>query len=288
MKKKIIKIAVSVIVLLISCSLMLAVYLNTHNLFVMLENIGIFRDEIELDQVSEPDGSARYSIDDIISMDNVTFDQSLMLINTEYILSDDFVPDIAEYKSTDVYMSKSMLSAYASLSADISEKFGTKLYVSSDFRSAEEQSELYAADPNTATLPGASEHQSGLALDVYVAKYAGDGFIKSPAGRFVNAYCHNYGFIIRYPSYGEDVTKIRFEPWHIRYVGQPHARIIYENQLTLEEYILSLNIGEWYSAEGYMISRQSTAEGLMLPKNFESCVISPDNTGCYIVTVKIK
>lgn len=286
MKKRLIKITFFALVAIISCSLMLVVYLNTHNSFIFFENSGIFRDEIKIEHTDKPQNAVKYTFDDLILLNNVTVDQSLMLINTEYTLSDDFLPDVEEYKNTEVYMNKCMLSAYASLSSDITEKFGTKLYVSSDLRSAEEQKELYLADPNTATVPGASEHQSGLALDVYVAKYAGDSFIKSPVGRFVNAYCHDYGFIIRYPSYGENVTNIRFEPWHIRYVGQPHAKIIYENQLTLEEYILSLSVGEWYAAEGYLISRQGYSDGLILPKDFESCIISPDNTGCFIVTVK--
>jgi D-alanyl-D-alanine carboxypeptidase len=136
-----------------------------------------------------------------------------------------------------------MIDAYAQLSGVVKELTGNKLYVSSDLRTREEQEALYREDPATATIPGASEHQSGLALDVYVAYYAGDAFLKSPSGRFVNTHAHHYGFIIRYPAYGEEITGIRFEPWHIRYVGAPHARVIYNNQLTLEEYILSFEVG---------------------------------------------
>ena len=210
-----------------------------------------------------------------------------MLVNTEYTLEKDFVPDIEEYKDTTVYMSRCMLDAYARLSAAVKERTGKKLYVSSDFRTAEEQEELYLEDPLTATLPGASEHQTGLSLDVYVAYYAGDGFIKSFAGRFVNANSWRYGFIIRYPSYAEDVTGIRYEPWHIRYVGHPHADVIYNNHITLEEYVLSLSVGEWYEIEGYLVCRQALSEQgtFELPNSFEKCVISPDNTGYYIVTV---
>lgn len=288
MKKRLLKAALTALVLLASCSLMLAVHLNTHNFFVFLEDLGAFRDEVSMECINAPSDTVKYSLDELKQMPSVTIDQSLMLINTSNTLSEGFSPDVEEYKSTDVYMNKCMLSSYAALSAAVSEKFSTKLYVSSDFRSSEEQEKLYLDDPNTATLPGASEHQSGLALDVYVANYAGDSFIKSPAGRFVNAYCHDYGFIIRYPSYGEESAKIRFEPWHIRYVGHPHASIIYENRLTFEEYIFSLEEGKWYETEGYLISRQKYAEGLTLPSSFESCIISPDNTGCYIITVKLK
>ena len=206
---------------------MLAVYLNTHRFFLFFEESGWFRDRVEINRAQNSDIYISRTLDELANDPLVTFDQSLMLINTDYPLSESFIPDIAEYKDTDVYMSRCMLDAYASLSAAVSEKHGMKLYVSSDLRTYDEQEKLYEEDPNTATLPGASEHQSGLALDVYVARFAGDGFIKSAAGRFVNSNCHEYGFIIRYPSYGEDMTGIRFEPWHIRYVGQPHASIIY-------------------------------------------------------------
>ena len=209
-----------------------------------------------------------------------------MLINTKHTLKEDFVPDVLEYKDTTVYMSRCMIEAYAAFSAAVNERTGKKLYVSSDLRSAEEQEALYAEDPLTATLPGASEHQTGLALDVYVAYYSGDGFIKSPSGRFVNSHAHEYGFIIRYPSYAEAVTGIRYEPWHIRYVGHPHSDVIYRNHITLEEYIESLEIGEWYEINGFLVSRQRIGENVILPESFESCVISPDNTGCYIITVK--
>ena len=97
-----------------------------------------------------------YKIEELRADERVSFDQSLMLINTEYKLQDGFVPDVLEYKDTTVYMSRRMINAYAALSAAVNDKMGQKLYVSSDFRSEEEQEALYAEDPFTATIPGAS------------------------------------------------------------------------------------------------------------------------------------
>ena len=48
---------------------------------------------------------------------------------------------------------------------------------------------------------------------------------------------HKFGFILRYPKGKEEITKMKFEPWHIRYVGEETAKFIFENNLTLEEYI---------------------------------------------------
>ena len=257
---------------------------NVHHIYVWTQAEGLFLSPIDV-QKTTVENTARYTIDELESDPRVTLDQSMMLVNKQTFLPEGFEPDVVEYKDTGVYMSACMTEAYAALSGAVSEKTGNKLYVSSDFRSAEEQEALYIDDPATATLPGASEHQTGLALDVYVAYYAGDAFIKSESGRFVNSECWRYGFIIRYPSYAEDITGIRYEPWHIRYVGHPHADVIYNNHTTLEEYVTSLELDTWYMIDGYLVSRQSYNGSLELPETLESCVISPDNMGNYVVTV---
>lgn len=95
-----------------------------------------------------------------------------------------------------------------------------------------------------------------------------------------------YGFIIRYPLFKKHITGIRFEPWHIRYVGLPHSEIIYKERLTLEEYIESLEVGRYYRFKNYYISRQQ-GEKLLIPSNLTDVVVSPDNTGFYIITGRI-
>lgn len=287
MKSKLKKILPIAIALALFLALSLVIHLNSHHLFVYFERIGAFLDPVALSDVGEDSNFKNFTLSELEEKENVIFDQSMMLVNTEYMLPDGFLPEISEYKDTDVYMNSCMLEAYACLSAAVTEKFDKKLYVSDDFRTADEQEQLYIDMPDTATKVGASEHQTGLALDVYTAYFAGDSFVKSPVGRFINSECWKYGFIIRYPSYGEDVTGIRFEPWHIRYVGEIHANIIYNNHLTLEEHVLSMEIGKWYETDGYLICRQAATDGeLTLPESFTSCVISTDNTGYYIATVE--
>lgn len=119
--------------------------------------------------------------------------------------------------------------------------------------------------------------------------YGGTAFLKHEVGRWVNSNCSDYGFIIRYPYYGEKETGISYEPWHLRYVGQPHARIISENRITLEEYIVSLRPGVFYSyesgGENWLILRTNGDE-LSIPDEFISAEISKDNTGGYVVTFR--
>ena len=286
--KKLLKRIVIIVAILISLSVIaIVISQNLHNIFVFTEKNGFFKNKVNIETAQDLK-THHLTIEELNNDNRVVFDQSLMLINTKYMLPEGFVADISEYKTTTVYMNNCMLSKYAELSDDISRKFNKKLYVSSDFRTAEQQEELYKQDPLTATLPGASEHQTGLALDVYVAYYSGEGFLKSSVGRYVNSHSWEYGFIMRYPSYGEESTGIRFEPWHIRYVGYPHAKVIYNNHITLEEYIAMLEIGEWYEIDGYYVCRQalSNTNTLEVPNEFDECVISPDNTGCYIITIR--
>lgn len=90
-------------------------------------------------------------------------------------------------------------------------------------------------------LPGHSEHQSGLAIDLGQKQEVID-FIRPEfpytgiCGTFRQK-AAEYGFIERYPKGRETVTGIGYEPWHFRYVGIPHARIMEQKKLTLEEYI---------------------------------------------------
>lgn len=286
-KKKLIIIIAVAVILIAAISVGLLVYFNQHRIFVFCQNHGIGKTRSELENVNpETEG---FAISDMENNPRFTLDQSMMLINTSHTVEEGFEFNIEEYKDTTVYMNTCMLDAYAALSQAVTDNTGKKLYVSSDVRTREEQEALYFQDPTTATLPGASEHESGLCVDVYVAYYAGDAFLESKAGRFVNSHAHEYGFIIRYPSYGEDSTGIRFEPWHIRFVGQPHAEFIYNNNLTLEEYIEMLEIGKFYQTGDYIISRQiPDGESLNIPKNAAEVTVSPDNTGAYIIMAKVK
>ncbi|NLZ45954.1 MAG: M15 family metallopeptidase, partial [Clostridiales bacterium] len=89
-----------------------------------------------------------------------------------------------------------------------------------------------------------------------------------------------------YPEHGTDITGISFEPWHIRYVDLPHSKIIANNKLTLEEYIDTMEIGKFYECDGYIYIRQKMDDEILVPLNCREYVISPDNTGCYIITGK--
>lgn len=88
------------------------------------------------------------------------------------------------------------------------------------------------------TVPGYSEHQVGLSLDIYTASHMtlDAAYGETAAGRWLAENCSDYGFILRYPKGKEYITSIGYEPWHFRYVGREAAKIIMSEGITLEEF----------------------------------------------------
>lgn len=98
--------------------------------------------------------------------------------------------------------------------------------------------EAYRLSSQAVTVPGASEHQIGLALDIICNEYTSltEGFGETEAGKWLAENSYNYGFILRYPKGKEYITGIEYEPWHFRYVGIEAATVITKEGITLEEF----------------------------------------------------
>ena len=91
----------------------------------------------------------------------------------------------------------------------------------------------------TVALPGTSEHQLGLAVDILDISYPylNEYQMYTGAQRWLMEHSWEYGFILRYPEGTSEITGIIYEPWHYRYVGEEHAEEIHALGLTLEEYL---------------------------------------------------
>lgn len=91
-------------------------------------------------------------------------------------------------------------------------------------------------------VPGTSEHQLGLAVDLVSASYQllNHQQEKTAVQQWLMEHCWEYGFILRYPSDKSEITGIGYEPWHYRYVGEETALAMRESGLCLEEYLAAL------------------------------------------------
>ena len=194
-----------------------------------------------------------YNIDDINS-------GYLILVNKTNEIDRDYKPgDLSgiEYYAADRspegrYMRTEAANAFHRL-ADAAREQGLELVVTTAYRSYGFQSTLYnnyvardgqeAADKYSAQ-PGKSEHQTGLAADLSspsVNYQLTLDFADTKEGQWLAENAHLFGFIIRYPEGKEDITGYQYEPWHIRYTGLTAAEYIYNNNITLEEYLKLLS-----------------------------------------------
>ncbi len=168
-----------------------------------------------------------------------TYVDGILIASKRYPLPSTFAPG----ESAEAREAFEALAAEAKLS-------DYELVAFSTYRSFDYQQQLYdryvsndgvdAADRYSAR-PGYSEHQTGLAFDIgelhFEQHFARESFGETPAGQWLAANAHKYGFIMRYPNGKEKITGYMFEPWHFRYVGVDHAKKIYEANTTLEEYL---------------------------------------------------
>lgn len=106
---------------------------------------------------------------------------------------------------------------------------------------ARAETELWVA------VPGTSEHELGLAVDINADRIHSEG---AEVYAWLQEHAHLYGFINRYPSDKTEITGVANEPWHYRYVGTEAAAAIYEQGVCLEEYL-----GELYADDATLMHR---------------------------------
>lgn len=174
-----------------------------------------------------------------------------ILVNKHNYLKEDYVPEnlkslSSTYALSNMKMVEEAANAFESLSKDAS-KENYKVIAMSTYRSYEYQVDLYnkyvksdgkeAADTYSGR-PGNSEHQTGLAVDVYNQTETYTNFEKTKEYNWMQENAYKYGFILRFPKDKENETGYEFESWHIRYVGKELAKKLYNNGnwITMEDY----------------------------------------------------
>lgn len=183
-------------------------------------------------------------------------DPYLILVNKTHPLDENYKPEdltdikyyAADRDAAARYMRKEAAEHFHQL-VEAAQADGYEIVMTTAYRSYGFQTVLWnnyvakhgEAEANTfSARPGQSEHQTGLCTDVSspsVNYQLTTDYADTEEGKWLAEHCHEYGFIIRFPLGKEDVTGYQYEPWHIRYVGQEAADYIYQEQITLEEYL---------------------------------------------------
>lgn len=188
-----------------------------------------------------------------------------VLINKEHILDKDYVPlemyvvdenenNFHQFKDASLKpMLRSDIKEYVDKLINDAQGLGLPIIVDSGYRSFKYQQVVLDAlikekgDEafKLVALPGASEHQTGLAIDFAYYEngiYNDDVKENDKEAIWLKNNAWKYGFILRYPKGKENVTGYNFEPWHFRFVGLKLAKYLFKNDLTLEEYYKNSNI----------------------------------------------
>lgn len=174
----------------------------------------------------------------------------LINVNKYYTLPDNFEPiDISDisirYSYSGNRITKEANDAYVSM-WNAAKTEGFTLIFNSSYRDFASQERVYnnikassgqkEAD-KVAARPGHSEHQTGLAIDVFeLGNQTTSTFKDSPAYTWLKDNAHLFGFIERYPKDKEYLTGYSFESWHWRYVGEDIAKKIHDENITFDEY----------------------------------------------------
>ena len=215
--------------------------LQMSNPEVALEEI-ILRVNMQLDHAFYTDTAAIQNPDSL-----------LVLCNKYYYLSSSYVPDdlvsvAAKNTRNGAKLRKEANDAFAKLCADAA-KEGIEIRITTAYRGYSFQKTLYdryvkndgkAAADTYSARPGYSEHQTGLAMDLGGKTPSGTWdlsyFDGTDAYHWMQKHAADYGFILRFPKDKVAITGYQYEPWHYRYVGVDVARVIWDEDLCLEEY----------------------------------------------------
>ncbi|MCR5669984.1 MAG: M15 family metallopeptidase [Butyrivibrio sp.] len=218
----------------------------------MVSSSEILDDNIGVDLLTEEVPEVLGGTDKEIVFDRN--DWKIMLVNKHHPIPDDYtfpLGTISGNMRCDERVISPLLEMLKAARAD-----GVSLIICSPYRDIDRQTmlfdnkvgrymsggmsymEAYNLASQAVTVPGSSEHQVGLAIDIITEGYSSldEGFGDTAAGKWLAANSYKYGFVLRYPKGKEEITSIEFEPWHFRYVGVDAATVMAENNICLEEF----------------------------------------------------
>ena len=231
----------------------------------------------------------------------------LTLVNKENLIKDNYFKclELIDYKdifNDYIKVEKETLESYLQLKSFL-EKKNIEIGIDSAYRTIEEQQKIideftlkykeaykkkYVAPVRT------SEHHTGLAVDLSI-KVDKEFLIENEDLMAneniyleIHKYLKDFGFILRYPKGKEKITGYSYEPWHIRYVGKTPAKIIYENNLCLEEYLNSYSGILLVDKEKNMTSRDvvnKVSKILGIKKIGHTGTLDPMAEGVLVLTI---
>ena len=187
-------------------------------------------------------------------------DPLLLLVNGQNPLSDDFQVELTVDPNSGLEYGAELAEPFNQL-LTVASQAGFDFQLVSGYRSASTQEYNRQAAINSYLNEGysqadaeamtnqfyapanASEHTTGMALDVLGNEWIASGgglsvsYSQTESAQWLKDHAHEFGFIIRYLEGKSEITGYQYEPWHLRYVGKENAAFMHQYGITLEEYI---------------------------------------------------
>ncbi|MCD8006059.1 MAG: M15 family metallopeptidase [Oscillospiraceae bacterium] len=219
---------------------------------------GYVEEDPEVSTTSDPTQQSSYLFTSVTVTSDDLGSGTLVLVNNNIALLNEVNEDdlvvVREYKNSAYWVSDYSVMVLPDTMEALNEMLlgfyyatgNDNVMVRSGYRSFSYQQELYedelaSTGEDSSTLvakAGYSEHHTGYAIDF--TTYNGSSYSDFDGEgdyEWIMENCYKYGFVNRYPEGKESITLIDNEPWHFRYVGIPHAQVMYEYDMCLEEYI---------------------------------------------------
>ena len=185
-------------------------------------------------------------------------DGNLFLVNRQWMVTEAYEPaklDMSDVPGQVRKMRPEAAEALREMFTACKEETGLTLLSVSGYRSYAKQDGLFRAKlrnvkKNVAKAmeyvapPGASEHQTGLAMDIGQKhkETLETSFAKMPGGIWCRENCWRFGFILRYGEEWEEITGYKYEPWHFRYVGKEFSKEITEANIPFETWMINYRV----------------------------------------------
>lgn len=222
-------------------------FLKSKSEFISAENINKKEEkenELNIDTKVELPGEK-------VEIINKIDDWRLVLVNSENLLPKDFTIELAKVGGSKEFDSRAANELIEMLQA-MKASGASNIWIQSAYRTPEYQENLYQNKVQDFIVMGktrqdaevlaskwvnkseTSEHNLGLAVDFNNVK---KDFENTKEFKWLEDNAENYGFILRYKKEKQDITKVNYEPWHWRYVGEEHAKEMNKLDMCLEEYI---------------------------------------------------
>lgn len=246
-----------------------------------------------------------YSLDALMrgecEREDIRFTDGLYILNDRYYIHNmDFEP-LLEETSLDGYGTVTMVRGAAQALQDLltaaEAETGERFRLGDSYIDGAVPEKDHGNDCYLLDYYETSEHITGTSIDLLVDGVDFRTYMRADLSKWLQDNAWRFGFTIRYPFWEGEWTGVFFQPWHIHYVGMPHAALLYKTRMPLEEYLeknytarrryyMIDYTGEDGTTDTYVIYRQTPTEGtIYIPDTLSDVEVSFDNTyGYYYVT----